>query len=368
MANALQRIVARNFSRAVPMSALFEITFVCNHACSFCYNCPTGQREMTTQEAFDALQKLADFNILYLTLTGGEPLVRKDFFEIARRARELGFALRIYTNAFLIDEAMAKKIKDIANPIEIEISIHGAKPETHERLTCVPGSLQRVIGAVTHLRAQGIKVNLKCPVTRDNQDEVLDMHRLATDLGAVIIFDPVITPRDDGDKDPLRLMASDDFLAKFWGDDAYAEARRERVPIAREDPPGEAVCGTGRTSLAIDPYGNIYPCVQWRRSAGNIKQIDNLKSLWQDSPVLIEVRKAAVEMADRLRAQKEAGQSGGFCNFCLGVADLQTGDPFSYYPQAAKNAEFRLQAYEAWKAKAGKSGEDAGGVFTKCQM
>jgi len=83
-------MVQSNWNRAVPMSALFELTFVCNHACSFCYNCPTGQREMSTAEVVDALRKLADFNILYLTLTGGEPLVRKDFFEIARAARELG--------------------------------------------------------------------------------------------------------------------------------------------------------------------------------------------------------------------------------------------------------------------------------------
>src|SRR5882672_1566500 len=129
MSGALQEITERNFNKAVPMSALFELTFVCNHACSFCYNCLTGQKEMSTAEMFDALQKLADFNILYLTLTGGEPLVRRDFFEIARRARELGFALRIYTNAYLIDQPMAKKIKEIANPVEMEISIHGARPE-----------------------------------------------------------------------------------------------------------------------------------------------------------------------------------------------------------------------------------------------
>src|SRR6266705_6828842 len=139
MPGALQEIIERNWSRAVPMSALFELTFVCNHACSFCYNSPTGQKEMTTQEVFEALQKLADFNILYLTLTGGEPLVRRDFFEIARKARDLGFALRIYSSAFLIDQAMAKRIRDVANPIEMEISIHGAQAETHEKLTFVAG-------------------------------------------------------------------------------------------------------------------------------------------------------------------------------------------------------------------------------------
>jgi len=368
MANALENITVRNWQQAVPMSALLEITFVCNHACSFCYNCPTGQKEMSTAEIFDALRKIADFNILYLTLTGGEPLVRKDFFDIARRARELGFALRIYTNGYLIDEPMAKKIREIANPLEMEISIHGAKPETHERLTCVPGSLPRVIGAVRHLRAQGVKVNLKCPITRDNQDEVLDMYRLAQDLGAVIIFDPVITPRDDGDRDPLSLMATDEFLKRYWSDPAYANARQQPVPLPRHDAPGEAVCGTGRSSFAIDPYGNIYPCVQWRRKVANIKEVDSLREIWHTSPVLIEVRRAAVEMADKLRDMHQSGQSGGFCNFCLGVADLQTGDPKSYYPQAAKNAEFRKQAYEAWRAETGETLEDNGGILSKCSM
>src|SRR2546422_9296852 len=301
MANALLDIVVRNWSRAVPMSALFELTFVCNHACTFCYNCPTGQKEMTTAEVLGALRKLADFNVLYLTLSGGEPLVRKDFFEIARAAREMGFALRIYTNAYLIDEAMAKKIKEIANPLEMEISIHGARPETHDRLTCVPGAFERVVNAVKYLRAEEIKVNLKCPITRDNQEEVLDMRRLAGDLGVVIIFDPVITPRDDGDKDPLRLMASDDFLRRYWSDDAYAAARKEPVPRPRHDAPGEAVCGTGRSSLAIDPYGNIYPCVQWRRKVADIKELSSLRDIWRSSPGLIEIRKTAVGMADNAR-------------------------------------------------------------------
>jgi radical SAM protein with 4Fe4S-binding SPASM domain len=362
MANPLQKITARNMNEAVPMSALFELTFVCNHACSFCYNCPTGQKEMSTAEVIDALRKLAEFNVLYLTLSGGEPLVRKDFFEIAGAARELGFALRIYTNAYLIDRAMAAKIKAVANPLEMEISIHGAKPETHEKLTCVPGSLQRILDAVRFLRAEGIKVTLKCPVTRLNQDEVLDMKRLADEVDARIQFDLVITPRDDGDKDPLSLMATDDFLEAYWTDDAYAAARNEPVPRPRSDGPGEAVCGTGRSSMAIDPYGNIYPCVQLRRKVANIKELESLKDMWRASPVLIEVRKTAVEVAQKTLKQAAAGSH---CGFCMGVAELQLGDAKALYPQALKNAEFRKKAYELWKAKERQASEDAPGESSR---
>jgi MoaA/NifB/PqqE/SkfB family radical SAM enzyme len=360
MANPLERIKSRSFNDAGPMSALIELTFVCNHACSFCYNCPTGQKEMTTAELLDTLRKLADFNILYLGLSGGEPLVRRDFFDIAGAAREMGFAVRIYTNGFLIDEAMAKRIKEIVNPLEIEISIHGATPETHEKLTCVPGSLQRVIDAVKHLRAQGIRVNLKCPITRDNQHEVLEMQRLSEKLGAFIVFDPVITPRDDGDKDPVELMATDDFLAKYWLDPAYAKARKEKVPQPHREAPGQAVCGTGRSGLTIDPYGNIYPCVQLRRKVANIKELKSLDEIWRTSPVLKEVRQIAVDIPQETLKRSEIG---AFTQFCAGVADLQTGDAKALYPQAAKNAEFRKKAYDAWKTKSGEADEDTGGVL-----
>lgn len=362
MSTPLDDLRNRNFSRAMPMNALFELTFVCNHACSFCYNCPTGQKEMNTQEVIDALRKLADLNILYLTLSGGEPLVRKDFFEIAGAARQLGFALRIYTNGYLIDEPMAKRIKAVANPMEMEISLHGGTAATHEKLTCVPGSFQKVVNAVRFLRAEGIKVNLKCPVTRNNQEEVLEMDRLAADLGATIIFDTVITPRDDGDREPVSQMSTGDFLHRFWKDEAYRRARREDVPRPRIDHGGEAICGTGRSSLAIDPYGNIYPCVQLRRKAGNIRELASLRDMWKSSPVLIEVRQAAVDVVEKLKVVKDGDQ----CGFCMGVAELQTGDLMTVYPQVAMNAEYRAKAYEAWKRE--HEGEDPGGVSTRCEM
>jgi radical SAM protein with 4Fe4S-binding SPASM domain len=365
MPNALESITIKNWANAAPMSALFELTFVCNHACSFCYNCPTGQKEMNTAEVIDALRKLAEFNVLYLTLSGGEPLVRKDFFEIARAAREMGFAIRIYTNGYLIDEAMANKIRTIANPVEMEISLHGGRPETHDKLTCVPGSFKKICNAAKFLRAEGIKVNFKAPVTRDNQEEVLEMERLAQSLDVRIQFDTVITPRDDGDKDPLSLMASDDFLQKFWTEEAYRTARKEEVPLPRVDRPGEAICGTGRSGIAIDPYGNIYPCVQLRRKAGNIKELARLRDMWFSSPVLIEVRKAAVEIAQETLKQTKNGDQ---CGFCMGVAELQLGDIKAVYPQVAKNAAFRAQAYESWRARTGQTAEDDGGVLSKCGM
>ena len=77
------KLVNRAFAEAIPLNCQIEITYRCNHLCSFCYNSPTGEREMTTPEVFEALRKISDFGVLYCTLTGGEALCHKDFFKIA---------------------------------------------------------------------------------------------------------------------------------------------------------------------------------------------------------------------------------------------------------------------------------------------
>jgi hypothetical protein len=84
--------------------------------------------------------------------------------------------------------------------------------------------------------------------------------------------------------------------------------------------------------------------------------------MWKSSPVLIEVRRAAVEVNEKLKVVKNGDQ----CGFCMGVAELQTGDLMTVYPQVARNAEFRAKAYETWKEQ--HEGEDPGGVSTRCEM
>jgi MoaA/NifB/PqqE/SkfB family radical SAM enzyme len=145
-------------------------------------------------------------------------MVRPDFFEICQYARHLGFAIRIYSNGYLIDEERARKLKEI-HTFEVEISIHGARPETHDRLTGIRGSFDRVISALENLQKYRIKTNLKCPITHLNQGELWGIWEIAGKYGTSIAFDPVITPRDDGDKSPLAMAATKEFLARFFSDE-----------------------------------------------------------------------------------------------------------------------------------------------------
>ena len=335
--NPYTELLARSWNDAMPMTASWEITYACNHRCAFCYNCPVkGARELGTEEIKKGLGKLADLGCIFLILTGGEPLCRRDFFDIAWAAKKLGFAIRVYTSGYLVDEVVARKLKDLM-PFEIEVSFHGANPESFERQTRVPGSFDRVLQGIRNLRAQGLKVNLKTPITKWNQEELRAVKALGDDLGCHVEFDPVITPRDDGDQSPVTLQAGVEFLDRFFGSE-FADVTREEEPRPRDDSKVKAVCGTGRSTIALDPYGNLFPCVQWRRKVGNITEVEDLRTLWRSSPVLQEVRRIAEEIPQTTLKEFE---HGAFAMFCAGVAEIQSGDPRSLYPQVKTNAAIR---------------------------
>jgi MoaA/NifB/PqqE/SkfB family radical SAM enzyme len=338
-----EKVVGKAFTEAIPLNAQIEITYRCNHLCTFCYNSPSGQREMTTPQIFEALGKIADFGVLYLTLTGGEALCHKDFFKIAEEVRRLGMALRIYTNGYLLaDRKIVKKVKAL-KPFEIEITIHGGRAETHDALTRIKGSFDKTVTAIRTLTEEGVKVNLKCPITKLNKDELFLIRDFADSLGLYVTFDPVITPKDDGNQDPLGLRADEEFFKQYWAEH-YVKLHGGRLPPRTNHCAGggEANCGTGRSGFTVDPYGNILPCVAFRRHVANILEIDSLNEVWKGSPVLLEVRDLAVEARDRLDERPD----GSYFQFCLGVAETQLGDPLAVYPQAEINAKAIKRAYE----------------------
>ena len=337
------RLLQRAFDEATPLNCQIEITYRCNHLCTFCYNSPTGDREMTTDQIFEALRKISEFGVLYVTLTGGEAMCHKDFFKIAAEVRRLGMALRIYSNGYLMaDKRVVEKVRELM-PTEVEISIHGARPESHDALTRIKGSFEKTWQAVENLVEAGIKVNLKCPITRLNQDELFAVRDRARTLGLKVQFDAVITPKDDGNQDPLALRADDEVIQRYWGE-WYSDLHDGTLPpranhCASE---GGANCGTARSGFTIDPYGHILPCVAFRRSAGNILEIDRMADIWHSSPVLAGIRDLSVEV----RKQLDQHENGKYFTFCLGVAEVQQGDPTALYPQAEINAKAVRRHYE----------------------
>jgi len=343
--NAYREATQNAWKKARPIQALFELTYRCNHLCTFCNN-PLSREgsELTTQEAFRVLAELKELGILFLTLTGGEPLLRKDFWEIAEEARRLKFAIRVFTNAYLIDDAVADKLKKVG-VVETSISIHGSRPEVHEKLTRIPGSFQRVIDAVGRLRARNMRVILKTPVTRLNEDDLFAIKAIAEENGAFQIFDTTITPRFDGDISPLGLAPSEGFYEWFWG--------RKGAPLRNGTEPRpkaykgrdelEGCCGTGRSGLMVDPYGNVFPCALWFRKLGNVRE-QSVLDIWDSSQELKKVRAIAADIQNTVIPNQEDGE---FMSWCPATAEAMTGDAKQAYRPALLNAKYMKQSYLA---------------------
>jgi radical SAM protein with 4Fe4S-binding SPASM domain len=352
MANKVQlspyeRLLAKARGQASPLNAQYEITYRCNHRCDFCYNAPLKRKELDTAQAKEVIRKVADFGVLFLTLTGGEPLVRRDFFELGHHAVGLGLGIRIYTNGYLIDRTLAERISEL-HPFELEVSLHGDNAGSHDAVTRVPGSFDKLVAAFGHLKELGLRVNLKTPVTRMNQEELKGIRALADRFGFRVQFDLVMTPRDDGDTSPLQYGVSKKFLERYYSEE-FARVRANDGNKLPQWGDNEVNCGTGRTGFMIDPYGNMFPCVQWRtRKFANILDIDSIGDVWHSSPVLHDVRRIAQEVT---RTSLREVEYGKVCGFCPALAELQTGDATKLYDQARLRGEAIERAHHRWNGK-----------------
>ena len=183
-----QRISAKLRGSGTPAVAGLELTCRCNIRCRHCYVTGSAEEELTLSEYRGLIDDLYDLGTFCLVFTGGEPLLRDDFFDIVGHARKKGFLTVLFTNGTRIDRETADRI-EAARFWQVEISLCGATADTHDLITRCPGSFKKTVAAVRHLRRRGITVNLKTLLTRLNVHEFRSMETLARSLGAWFRFD-----------------------------------------------------------------------------------------------------------------------------------------------------------------------------------
>jgi len=347
---SLSSVLRRTWSDNVLFAVLVELTYRCNLDCFFCYN-DLGLEgvPMTTPEWLRFLEDLQQMQVMSLTLSGGEPLAHPDFFVLGRRARDLGFVVRIKSNGHALGGGLARRVRDEVDPYIVEVSLHGARASTHDRQTRVAGSLERLLRNVGEMKAVGLRVKMNATLTAWNEGEVEQMFALADSLGVPIQFDPEVTPRDDGARGPLSITASREGklrLLRLEFERGEAAAKRAGIePTAAssssvrlpDDGPASDTpskhCGAGSSGIAVDPYGNVYPCVQWRSPVGNLHSA-TIREIWAGSRALDDVRRVA---ADAKNVVAGHGDDGPLLNFCPGLA-ASHGDALRVYPGALQRA------------------------------
>jgi AdoMet-dependent heme synthase len=287
----MQELNHKALRLGVPLSVHLDVTYRCNERCEHCYLEHDDRAEMTTAEIKSVLQQLASAGVFFLTISGGEPLVRQDCFEIIEYARALRFNVKLKTNAILIREREAKRLRAVGVE-QIQISVYSDRPEVHDGITKVPGSLVRTLAAIGLLRAHHLKVTIANVLMKTNCRDSDGVSALARNLGAHYCLDPTITPMIDGNRSVLRYgMPSSELAEVFRNPNLVGDVESfcAPPPPVDDDVREGLPCSAGHTSCYISPCGDLYPCVQFPLACGNVRRQSFLE-IWQTSAQLLEVR------------------------------------------------------------------------------
>ena len=280
----------------VPLAVQLDLTYRCNERCIHCYLDHDDHGEMTTAEIKHLLDEMAEAGVFILTFSGGEIFVRKDFFEILEYARRLMFCVKLKTNAVLIREREAARIRDLGVE-SIQVSIYSHRAEVHDAITLVPGSLKRSLTAIRFLKSQGLKVIIANVLMRQNREDYPGVRELAAELGAEYTLDPTITPMMDGDRSTLKLNVDNTSLKRVFTDQQLVGDADEFCsvgPSPDEDELRSLPCSAGHTSCYVSPYGDVFPCVQFPLPSGNVRR-RQFTDIWRYSDQLNEVRSIRIK-------------------------------------------------------------------------
>lgn len=306
----------------------WELTQGCNLSCQHCRASAQPGRdpdELSTDEIRAVIDNIVTFAKPLLILTGGEPLYRPDFFEIASYASSRGLRVAMATNGTLVDGDLARRARE-AGVLRASISIDGGREATHDGFRGLPGAFRRALEGAEALRQAGIDVQFNMTVTRHNVGEIDDIVRLAQDRGAKAVHlfmlvpvgcgmeiaeDKVLPPEeyervlqwfyDQSRTVPLEFKATcAPHFFRVMMQRAKAEGRR----VTFESHGMNAMtkgCLAGTGVCFISRVGNVQPCGYLPVAAGNVRR-EPLSAIWQDAPLFAQLR--------------DPGLLGGKCGGC----------------------------------------------------
>lgn len=268
----------------------------------------------------DIIDEITDAGCLHLLLTGGEPLLRDDFPEIYRYAKERGVLVTVFSNGTLITDKVLGMFRELP-PYEVEITLYGATASTYETITGIPGSYERCMRGIRMLFENKIKMSLKTMLMTLNIHELSEMQNIAKGFGSRFRFDAEICPGFGGDKAPLELRVSpEDAVDREFADREMARQWKSLFDQSKEHVLTDELygCGAGVTGFHVDSIGNLHPCLMVLDIWYNLSQTKFIEA-WQDMISRIKERKAEPDFACR------GCEKINLCGYCPAFFSLENG-------------------------------------------
>ena len=338
-----------------PYLISYAVTRKCNLKCKHCYSDSTedpAPDELSTQEAKQLLDDIANWGIKLLIFDGGEPLLREDFLELAKYASSKGLRVVIGSNGTLINHEVAENLKS-AGVMAVQISIDGAKAETHDWFRGEDGSFVKALEGAKACKVAGLPFQFGMTIRKGTLEQIPEMLKLAVESGAIAaeFFDLVRVPRVNREIPDEALGPEERKRIMEW----LAEAQREcpiiiRVPgcpmytlllqekqiqpehfsadLLKRIPYYGRGCAAGMPQgyLQISPNGDVHPCMLLQVKVGNVRE-EGLMQIWDNSPILAQLR-------ERSLLEGACGQCvyRDQCAGCRGRAYEETGDMMATDP------------------------------------
>ena len=249
-----------------PICLTWELTYACNLACVHCLS-SSGRRdprELTTAEARAVLDELHRLQVFYVNLGGGEPMIRKDFFELITYAVDHDIGVKFSTNGTFLDAAAARRLTAM-DYLDVQISLDGVDGPTNDDVRGV-GSYAAARRAMDHLADAGFgPFKISVVVTRHNVGQLDDFKALADGYGAQLRVTR-LRPSGRGvdswaELHPTNVQQHDIYR---WllahGEDVLTGDSFFHLNALGEPLPGLNMCGAGRVVCLIDPIGDVYAC------------------------------------------------------------------------------------------------------------
>ncbi|MCP4632831.1 MAG: radical SAM protein [candidate division Zixibacteria bacterium] len=286
------------FSPPPPKFVLWDITSKCNLRCLHCVSSAgkKSEGELSTEECKRLLDELSRLGVQTIIFSGGEPLLRDDFFEIAEYASKMGFLLQLVTNGTLINYEVAQKIK-ILN-LYAQVSLDGSSPEINDRFRGKRGSYKKTIKGIQILLEVGVPIMIETAVTKLNINDIPHILNLAIALGVNSFRILPFVPGGRG-KNHQDLELAPDEMKKVT---AYLRGKREEgrieiVPMEFEwtfsestveiaDPSARIGCDAATSFCTITPTGEVLPCDFFRGVEADNIRIHEFSWIWYYSRFL----------------------------------------------------------------------------------
>jgi radical SAM protein with 4Fe4S-binding SPASM domain len=332
--SAANLVAARAAASGAPFSAMVEIADRCNEACVHCYQVQGEKGEIGTEHWERIFRELADLGVMFLTISGGEATLRKDFLHLVAYARRLRFAVKIFSNGLKITPELAAELGRLSVQ-EVQLSLYSHRAELHDSVTRVPGSFARLVTAVEALRAAQVKVVLKSPLMTSNAPEYSAYVSFVTSLGADYMLDPKLNPRENGDLEPTKWAIDKQTYLALRRDARFKNAKRAVV----ERPLNASVCGACKGNVHVEPNGELRPCTLWNVRTGHALET-SLRDAWYENAAARAIRGLTWNDLPGCRVC----DLRSFCGRCFAESERYTGNALAPYPLACRSALWKYEA------------------------